>query len=138
MPMELLRQLADKEMPLALYAPADIDRLRVLRAADLVVALIPPVETMEGGAQVHKAAQVLCITPKGQEALASMKPTPLADAASHRPPKQPGSDEPPPEPVPGQDDPNPQPVEPPGPSTGEPQAPPQALARHCASVFPSP
>ena len=64
-----------------------------------------------------------------------MQPKLLADAAvSHRPPKQPGSDEPPPEPVPGEDDPNPQPVEPPGPSTGEPQPPPQALARHWRSA----
>ncbi len=70
MPMELLRQLADKELPVALYAPAEIDRLRVLRAADLVAALIPPVETLEGGAHVHKAAQVMCITPKGWQALA--------------------------------------------------------------------
>lgn len=70
MPMEFLRQLAGQELPLALYAPADIDRLRVLRAANLVEALIPPVETLEGGAQVHKAAQVLCITPLGRKALA--------------------------------------------------------------------
>jgi hypothetical protein len=70
MPMELLRRLADMELPLALYAPADIDRLRVLRAAQLVEALIPPVETLEGGAQVHKSAQVLCITSKGRQALA--------------------------------------------------------------------
>lgn len=71
MPMELLRRLAAEKLPMALYAPADIDRLRVLRAADLVAALIPPVESLEGGAQVHKAAQVLCITPKGRQALAS-------------------------------------------------------------------
>ena len=70
MPMELLRRLADQELPAALYAPADIDRLRVLRAAGLVTALIPPVETLEGGAQMHKAAQVLCITEKGRRALA--------------------------------------------------------------------
>lgn len=70
MPMELLRRLATQELPTALYAPADIDRLRVLRAADLVAALIPPVETLEGGAQLHKAAQVLRITEKGWSALA--------------------------------------------------------------------
>lgn len=70
MSMELLRQLADKELPMALYAPADIDRLRVLRAAGLVEALIPPVDTLEGGAQVHKAAQVLCVTAKGRRELA--------------------------------------------------------------------
>lgn len=67
--MELLRRLAKQELPTALYAPADIDRLRVLRAAELVEALIPPVETLEGGANVHKAAQVLAITGKGRDAL---------------------------------------------------------------------
>ena len=70
MPMELLRRLAGQALPVALYAPAHIDRLRVLRAADLVAALIPPVETLEGGAQGDKAAQVLCITEKGRRALA--------------------------------------------------------------------
>ena len=69
MSMELLRRLADQELPVAVYAPADIDRLRVLRAADLVGALIPPVDILEGGEQVHKAAQVLCVTPKGRRAL---------------------------------------------------------------------
>lgn len=69
MPMELLRQLADMDLPAALYAPADIDRLRVLRAAELVEALIPPVETLEGGAHLHKTAQVLCITAGGRAAL---------------------------------------------------------------------
>jgi len=110
MPMELLRQLAKQQLPLALYAPADLDRLRVLRAAGFVEALIPPVETLEGGAHVHKAAQVLCVTPEGRRALESPEPKPLGDSAGQ--PRQAGSDEPPPEPVPGQDDPNPQPVDP--------------------------
>ncbi len=69
MSMELLRRLAEQPLPMVLYAPADIDQLRVLRAAELVDAMIPPVETMEGGAQVHKAAQVLHITPEGHDAL---------------------------------------------------------------------
>lgn len=67
--MQLLRQLAAGDMPVLLFAPADIDQLRVLRAAGLVVATIPPMETMEGGEQVHKAAQVLDITPEGRSAL---------------------------------------------------------------------
>ncbi|WP_254789545.1 hypothetical protein [Variovorax sp. OV329] len=67
--MELLKQLADMDLPAAFYAPADIDRLRVLRAAELVEALIPPVETLERGAHLHRTAQVLCITLKGRMAL---------------------------------------------------------------------
>ncbi|MDM0112875.1 hypothetical protein QTI66_12005 [Variovorax sp. J22R133] len=69
MPLEFLRQIAQEKLPLAVYAPADIDRLRVLRAADLVTALIPPAEPLEGGGQSHKAAQVLAITPRGRDAL---------------------------------------------------------------------
>lgn len=69
MTMELLKRLADQELPMAVYAPAEIDRLRVLRAAELVTAMIPPVETLECGEQVHKAAQVLSITAQGQFAL---------------------------------------------------------------------
>jgi hypothetical protein len=69
MPLEFLRKIAHESLPLAVYAPADIDRLRVLRAAELVNALIPPAEPLEGGGQSHKAAQVLAITPKGLDAL---------------------------------------------------------------------
>ena len=69
MPMELLRQIAEEKLPFTVFAPADIDKLRVLRAAGLVTAFIPPVEEMRSGAEMQKAAQVLAITAKGIEAL---------------------------------------------------------------------
>ncbi|CAN7142845.1 hypothetical protein LJR290_002999 [Variovorax sp. LjRoot290] len=68
MPMELLRHIADQKLPYTVYAPADIDKLRVLRAAELVSAFIPPAETLPCG-ESHKPAQVLAITPKGKKAL---------------------------------------------------------------------
>jgi hypothetical protein len=69
MPMELLRQIAVEKLPFTVFAPADIDKLRVLRAAGLVTAFIPPVEEMRSGAEMQKAAQVLAITAKGLAAL---------------------------------------------------------------------
>jgi hypothetical protein len=68
MPMELLRQIANQTLPFTVYAPAEIDKLRVLRAAELVNALIPPTETLPCG-ESHKPAQVLAITAKGHKAL---------------------------------------------------------------------
>jgi hypothetical protein len=56
MPMELLRHIAQQPLPYTVYAPAELDKLRVLRAAELVTAF-------------HKPAQVLAITPKGRKAL---------------------------------------------------------------------
>ena len=69
MSMELLRQLAQQKLPHTVYAPADIDRLRVLRAADLITAFIAPAEVLPGGRASHRPAQVLAITPEGHEAL---------------------------------------------------------------------
>lgn len=69
MPMEFLRRIAEQKLPYTVYAPTDIDKLRVLRAAELVTAFIPPAETLAHGGESHRAAQVLAITPKGKEAL---------------------------------------------------------------------
>lgn len=48
---------------------AQIDKLRVLQAAGLVTAVIPPVEEIPGGRKIHRPAQALAITDKGEEAL---------------------------------------------------------------------
>jgi len=69
MPMELLRHIAQQPLPYTVYAPAELDKLRVLRAAELVSAFIPPPESLPGGSESHKPAQVLAITPKGHQAL---------------------------------------------------------------------
>ena len=69
MPMELLRHIAQQPLPYTVYAPAEIDKLRVLRAAELVSAFIPPAESLPSGCESHRPAQVLAITAKGQKAL---------------------------------------------------------------------
>ena len=69
MPMELLRLIARQPLPYTVYAPADIDKLRVLRAAGLVSAFVPPAGPLPGGGTSHRPAQVLAITRQGHEAL---------------------------------------------------------------------
>lgn len=68
--MNLLRALAEAPPPCTLRDPASVDRLRVLRAAGLVEALIPwPGD--EGRPQAHEAAAVLAITARGWKAVRS-------------------------------------------------------------------
>ena len=61
MPVELLKAIANQPMPLTITDPADIDKLRVLRAAGHVVALLPSPSTDQS------FARVLHVTPKGRE-----------------------------------------------------------------------
>lgn len=61
MPVELLRAIADKPLPLTITDPADIDKLRVLRAAGHIAVLLPPPGTDQG------FARVLHITTEGRE-----------------------------------------------------------------------
>ena len=64
MPMELLQQLAERRLPCVIESPAEVDQLRVLRAAGLVVAMfLRPPGTQE------QQAEVLAITPQGRQAL---------------------------------------------------------------------
>ncbi|NDZ11617.1 hypothetical protein C7T35_00790 [Variovorax sp. WS11] len=86
MPMELLRQIAQQPLPCTVYAPAEIDKLRVLRAAELVSAFIPPAELLPSGCESHKPAQVLAITPKGQQALEGQLQDALGPLSAPRPP----------------------------------------------------
>lgn len=64
MPMELLRSMAESSLPAQLDDIADIDKLRVLAAAQLVTAKLPPVQSPAEG------ATVLTITGEGRAALA--------------------------------------------------------------------
>lgn len=65
MPFEYLREIAQAELPLTVHHEEHIDKLRVLRAADLVTVMLP---SPTSGAQF---ARVLAITPKGRAALSS-------------------------------------------------------------------
>lgn len=68
MPMELLRELAHTPLPCTLGDEKDIDRLRVLRAAGYIAAMLP----MPGSQS--RLGRVLAITPEGREALARAAP----------------------------------------------------------------
>jgi len=63
MPFEYLRAIARAELPLTVEDEACIDKLRVLRAADLISVMLPHPVT---GANY---ARVLAITPKGRTML---------------------------------------------------------------------
>lgn len=64
MPFEYLREIAQAELPLTVDQEANIDKLRVLRAADLVSVLLPSATS-----ETQKFARVLAITPKGRQML---------------------------------------------------------------------
>jgi hypothetical protein len=69
MSMEFLRVIAEQKLPYVVHTPADIDRLRVLRAAELVTAFIPPASRAPDGRAIRQLAQVESITAKGRLAL---------------------------------------------------------------------
>lgn len=69
MTMDLLKQIATSRLPISFYRAEDIDKIRILRAAGLVVALVPAPSdclALSGGTGV---AQVLAVTQKGREEL---------------------------------------------------------------------
>ncbi len=63
MPLELLREIAKKPLPLVVENAADIDKLRVLRAAGHIQVVLP-----DPSAE-NQSAEVLEITPEGWAAL---------------------------------------------------------------------
>lgn len=65
MPFEYLREIAQTPLPLTVDQEANIDKLRVLRAADLVSVMLP-----SATADSQQFARVLAITPKGRQMLA--------------------------------------------------------------------
>lgn len=69
MAMNLLRQIAGSRLPVPFYRQEDIDGVRVLRAAGLVVALVRSASEANG---TLAEAQVLAITQKGREELAKV------------------------------------------------------------------
>ena len=69
MAMDLLKRLASSPLPADLRSPEDIDKVRLLRAAGLVLASLPADRDAKGGLALQQTGQVLAITPKGCEAL---------------------------------------------------------------------
>jgi hypothetical protein len=79
MPMELLFALAQRGLPQTVHNPSDIDKLRVIAAAELVQARLPEVGAAE------QKAEVLSITAQGRAALTKAYPQHRFDFGSaHR------------------------------------------------------
>ncbi|SEB14482.1 hypothetical protein SAMN05444680_109156 [Variovorax sp. YR216] len=70
MAMDLLRQLAASSLPATFRTPVEIDKIRLLRAAGLVIALTPASPGALTPSGAGHAAHVLAITEKGREELA--------------------------------------------------------------------
>ncbi|MET3373573.1 hypothetical protein ABIC89_002635 [Variovorax boronicumulans] len=69
MTMEYLRHLAEQKLPCETFAVPEIDALRVLRAADMIMAFIPARDAVGHDGENNKPAMVLAITQKGRLAL---------------------------------------------------------------------
>ncbi|MCY1164544.1 MULTISPECIES: hypothetical protein [Polaromonas] len=67
MPVELLKTIVNRPLPLTITDPHDIDKLRVLRAAGYVSVLLP---SPEGG---QRFARVLHITQEGRDAVSEFQ-----------------------------------------------------------------
>jgi len=72
MTMNLLRQIAGSRLPVSFYRSEEIDSVRVLRAAGLVVALVPAPSDPLALSGARPAAQVLAITQKGRDELSQL------------------------------------------------------------------
>ncbi|MBB3181622.1 hypothetical protein [Variovorax sp. Sphag1AA] len=70
MAMDLLRQLAASSLPATFSTPVEIDKIKLLRAAGLVIALTPASPAALTPSDTTDAAHVLAITEKGREELA--------------------------------------------------------------------
>lgn len=71
MTMNLLKQIAGSRLPVSFYRTEDIDQVRLLRAAGLVIALVPSPSKPVSLSGSPSAAQVLAITQRGREELAA-------------------------------------------------------------------
>ena len=69
MAMKLLERLATSRLPVTLTAPAEVDQVRILRAAGLVIALTPPPSDPLSFCTRDRGARVLALTQKGLEEL---------------------------------------------------------------------
>lgn len=63
MPFEYLREIAQAQLPVTVTDEACIDKLRVLRAAELIAVMLPGIDASE------QFARVLSLSPKGRALL---------------------------------------------------------------------
>jgi hypothetical protein len=69
MTMEYLRHVAKQRLPYEVFTVPEINKLSVLRAAELVAAFIPPPGAIQHDEANEKPATVLAITKAGRLAL---------------------------------------------------------------------
>lgn len=69
MTMSLLRQIASTPSPTSFHRPQDIEAVRALRAAGLIIALTPSPGGLLSMSGPAEAAQVLALTQQGREEL---------------------------------------------------------------------
>jgi len=70
--MEMLQKLVNGQLSFTVAGLSEIDKLRLLDAAGLVKAYIPPVHADIDDAARQDPAQVIEITPRGRRALIRM------------------------------------------------------------------
>ena len=69
MAIDLLRRIAGSTLPVSFTQAADIDKVRILRAAGLVVAFVPAAHHPSIAMLLQRPAQVVGITQKGRDEL---------------------------------------------------------------------
>ncbi|WP_431273585.1 hypothetical protein ACQ858_15555 [Variovorax ureilyticus] len=69
MALDLLRRIAGSPLPMSFTRTADIERVRILRAAGLVVAFVPAAHHPSIAMLLQRPAQVVGITQKGRDEL---------------------------------------------------------------------
>ena len=69
MAIDLLRRIAGSPLPMSFTQTADIDQVRILRAAGLVVAFVPAAHHPAIAMLLQRPAQVVGITQKGRDEL---------------------------------------------------------------------
>ncbi|MDM0117161.1 hypothetical protein QTI66_34110 [Variovorax sp. J22R133] len=69
MGIDLLKHIASSPMPMYFRLPEDIEKVRILRAAGLVIAFIPPGPDALTAKVSGREAEVYAVTQKGRETL---------------------------------------------------------------------
>lgn len=87
MAIDLLRQLASSSLPTTFRTAEEIDKIKLLRAAGLVIALTPSSPSASSPSGIPDTAQVLAITQKGREELGkfSLPESPSPDPSAQAP-----------------------------------------------------
>ncbi|MDM0115969.1 hypothetical protein QTI66_27725 [Variovorax sp. J22R133] len=72
MAIDLLKHIASSPMPMYFRSHEDIEKVRALRAAGLVIAFVPPDTDAPMARASGREAEVYAVTQKGRETLWSI------------------------------------------------------------------